>query len=102
MQDASTMSETELMLDGYGLTTAKLIYRMPDHQSVLNTFTWQQYDLAPGHPELHGFIEFWQKNIDGPLHSVIYAHRKLIAASEWRNAVYWGEVTSDDLQLKLH
>lgn len=30
-------SETELMLAGYGLTTAEFFYRMPDFQSVLNT-----------------------------------------------------------------
>ena len=40
-------SETELLLKGYGLTTAEMIYRMPDYTSVLNTFVWQEYDLAP-------------------------------------------------------
>ena len=47
-----TPSNTELMLRGYGLTTAEFTYRMPDFQSVLNTFTWQTYDLAPDHPKL--------------------------------------------------
>jgi hypothetical protein len=40
-------SEMELMLQGYGLTTASILYRMPDHRSVLQTFIWQDYDLAP-------------------------------------------------------
>ena len=34
-------SETELMLRGYGLTTAEIFYRIPDYRSVLNTFVWQ-------------------------------------------------------------
>lgn len=40
-------SEVALMLKGYGLTTAEMIYRMPDHRNVLNSFVWQDYDLAP-------------------------------------------------------
>lgn len=78
-------TETELMLRGYGLTTAEFFYRMPDHRHVLNSFIWQEYDLAPDHPRLFGFIEFWQKNIEGPLHSVRFTHRKLISAGAWRH-----------------
>jgi uncharacterized protein Usg len=85
------MSETELMLRGYGLTTAQLYYRMPDFQNVLNTFVWQEYDLAPDHPKLFEFIEFWQDTIEGPLHSVQYTHRKLLSSGEWQQVV--GEFT---------
>ena len=85
------MSETELMLRGYGLTTAKLFYRMPDYKNVLNTFVWQEYDLAPDHPKLFEFIEFWLDTIEGPLHSVQYTHRKLLSSGEWRQIV--GEFT---------
>jgi len=80
-------SETDLMLKGYGLTTAQMYYRMPDFQNVLNTFLWQGYDLAPDYPKLFKFIEFWQAEIDGPLHSVSFTHRKMIAPGEWRNVV---------------
>src|SRR5215204_1501431 len=34
-------------LEGYGLTTASILYRMPDHRSILQEFIWQEYDLAP-------------------------------------------------------
>ena len=78
-------TETELMLAGYGLTTAEFFYRMPDFQSVLNTFTWQDYDIAPDHPRLFEFIEYWQAEIDGPLHSVTFVHRKQISPGEWQN-----------------
>lgn len=81
-----TKTETELMLLGYGLTTAEFYYRMPDFQSVLSTFVWQDYDVAPDHPRLFEFIEHWQREIDGPLHSVKFVHRKQIAPGEWRNA----------------
>lgn len=81
------MRETELMLRGYGLTTAEIFYRLPDYQNVLQSFIWQEYDLAPDHPRLFAFIEFWQEEIEGPLHSVRFAHRKMLGAGEWRNVV---------------
>lgn len=79
------ISETELMLQGYGLTTATFLYHMPDHPHLLQTFIWQQYDLAPKFPALYRFIDFWREKLDGPLHSVRYTHRRLIAPNEWRN-----------------
>jgi uncharacterized protein Usg len=79
------VSEIELMLQGYGLTTAKILYRFPDHQLLLQTYIWQHYDLAPKLPELHRFIDFWRTKLDGPLHSVSYTHKRLIAPNEWRN-----------------
>ena len=79
--------ETQLMLQGYGLTVAELYYRLPDYRNVLNSFIWQDYDLAPDYPKLFSFIEFWQENIEGPLHSVRFSHRKLISPGEWRQVV---------------
>lgn len=84
---AREMSDTEMMLSGYGLTLAEFTYRMPDYRSVLNTFSWQLFDLAPDYPKLFKFIEFWQENIEGPLHHVRFTHRKLIGPNEWRNCV---------------
>lgn len=78
------MSELEMMLRGYGLTTAQIFYRMPDHPALLQSYVWQNYDLAPDFPEMNGFLKFWQEKLEGPLHSVRYVHRKLISASEWR------------------
>jgi len=76
--------EFVLQLQGYGLTTAQILYRMPDHPAILQTYLWQEYDLAPDFPEMRGFLKFWQEKLDGPLHSVRYIHRKLISATEWR------------------
>lgn len=79
------MRETELLLKGYGLTTAEMVYRMPDHRHVLNSFIWQDYDLAPDYPRLFEFIEFWQRELEGPLHSVRFTHRRRLAPGEWRH-----------------
>jgi len=79
------VSELELMLKGYGLTTAQFLYHMPDHPHLLQSFVWQDYDVAPEFPGLFGFIHFWETKLDGPLHSVRYTHRRLVAPNEWRN-----------------
>ena len=79
------MSSTEMMLKGYGLTTAEFTYHMPDYSHVLNTYVWQDYDLAPDHERLFKFVELWQRELDGPLHSVRFTHRKMISPGEWRN-----------------
>ena len=67
---------------GYGLTTANILYRRPDHPWLLQTYVWQDYDLCPDFPELQGFLEFWQKSLEGAVHSVTVAHSRLIKPTE--------------------
>ena len=69
-------------LEGYGLTTAHILYRRPDHPWLLQSYVWQDYDLCPEFPELNGFLTFWRESLDGPLHSVIVAHARLIRPHE--------------------
>lgn len=76
--------EFHLQVKGYGLTTAEIHYRMPDHPGLLQTYLWQEYDLAPKFPELRRFLDFWERELEGALHSVRVAHCALIKPSEWR------------------
>jgi len=69
-------------LAGYGLTTAEILYRRPDHKWLLQTYVWQSYDLFPKFPELQRFLAFWVEKLEGPLHSVVVAHSKLIKPAE--------------------
>ena len=71
-------------LDGYGLTTAQILYRLPDHPGLLQTYVWQEYDLAPKFPVLLNFLEFWRRELAGPVHSVTVAHSRLIKPAEFR------------------
>ena len=73
-----------IQLEGYGLTTAEIHYRIPDHPKLLQLFLWQEYDIAPAFPGLKGFLEFWQREMDGALHSVRVAHNQLVKPSEWK------------------
>ena len=69
-------------LAGYGLTTAQILYRRPDHPWLLQTYIWQDYDLFPKFPELQRFLAFWTEKLEGPLHSVMVAHSRLIKPAE--------------------
>ena len=71
-------------LDGYGLTTATILYHMPDHKHVLQTYVWQEYDLAPRFPVLLQFLDFWKRELEVPLHSVTVAHSRLIKPAEFQ------------------
>ncbi len=73
-----------LQLHGYAVTTAEILYHMPDHPGLLQTFVWQEYDLAPKFPKLRDFLDFWSRNLDGPLYRVRVAHRRLVAPREFR------------------
>jgi uncharacterized protein Usg len=72
-------------LEGYGLTTARIFYRRPDHLWLLQTYVWQDYDLFPNFPTLQKFLDFWQTSLDGPVHSVMVAHSRLIKPAELRS-----------------
>jgi len=80
------MSEFELTLRGYRLTTAEILYHMPDHPAVLQSFIWQDFDVVPKFPALNKFLRFWSGNLDGRLHSVRVAAHGLIAPSELKIA----------------
>ena len=71
-------------LEGYGLTTAQILYRIPDHRSLVQEYVWQEYDLYPDFPILTKFLAFWEEKLDGPLHSVTVAHARLIRPAEMR------------------
>jgi len=64
------VSEQKQVLRDYRLTTAEIIYHLPDHPDLLQSFIWQKLDAAPDFPELNRFLEFWRRNLEGRLHSV--------------------------------
>jgi len=78
------MSETDLekQMAGYGLTTAEILYRLPDFPTLLQTYVWQDYDLHPRFPELSKFLTFWESKLDGPLFRVRVAHKELISPAD--------------------
>ena len=81
------------MIEGYGLTTANIFYRLPDYPAIVQSYVWQEYDLHPEFPELHKFLDFWSRSLDGKLHSVLVAHARLIRPAE---------ISMVDAEFRLH
>jgi len=80
-------------LNRYRLTTAEILYHFPDHPGLLQSYTWQDYDLAPDFPVLHRFLEFWRRSLEGKLHSVRVASTRLVSP---------GEIRASSAYLTLH
>lgn len=80
------MNALSLQLRDYRLVTAEILYHLPDHPGLLQSFVWQDYDLAPRLPILHKFLDFWSHSLDGKLHSVKVAKAEIITPGKWRHA----------------
>ena len=78
-------TQIERQLHGYRLTTAEILYHLPDHPAVLQTYVWQDLDIAPKFPVLSRFLDFWGREIEGRLHSVRVGATTLIHPGEWRH-----------------
>jgi uncharacterized protein Usg len=81
---AHSTSEFERMLHDYRLTTAEIIYHLPDHPALLQRFIWQELDLAPKFPRMKKLINFWEAELDGKIHSVSIMQTELIAPHHFR------------------
>ena len=81
---ANTDRDLELMLRDYRLTTAEILYHFPDHPVLLQSYVWQELDLAPKFPTLKKFLAFWDRELDGKIHSVKVMHAELISPAEFK------------------
>ena len=55
------------------IAVAAVIYFLPDYNSILQEFVFQQYDILPEYPKLKKFIRFWRKNIEAEIHRVDFS-----------------------------
>ena len=76
------MGEIDKQLRDYRLTTAEILYHLPDHPKLLQSYLWQEYDIAPRFPVLHRFLDFWAQNLEGRLHSVLVANVPLTSRDQ--------------------
>ena len=85
MRIHATNTKLQLQLQGYRLTTAEILYHLPDHPAVLQSFVWQDFDIAPDFPVLRKFLRFWHSSIEARLHSVRVAATRLVTPGELRH-----------------
>lgn len=74
----------KMLAESYRLTTAEILYHMPDHPSLLQSYVWQELDLCPDFPELMKFLDFWERELDGKLHSVQVASTEILTPAEYQ------------------
>lgn len=79
-------TELSLRLQGWRLATAEVLYYLPDHPSVLQSFVWQTLDLAPSYPRINRFLEFWRAEIEAVIHSVRLASGETLAPAKVQHA----------------
>lgn len=84
--------DMRLRLQGFRLTTANVLYYIPDHPRLIQSFTWQTLDLAPQYPRIRKFLDFWRAEICAVIHSIEIASNEGLAPARVRHAVFTGKV----------
>ena len=57
------------------VATVQVVYYIPDYLHIVNEFVWQTDDQLPEYPRITRFLDYWDKNIDGPIkEAYIYDH----------------------------
>jgi uncharacterized protein Usg len=59
-----------IQLKGGRLTIAEVLYYLPDHPKLIQSFMWQTLDIAPDYPRVHRFLDYWRREIRAVIHSV--------------------------------
>jgi uncharacterized protein Usg len=77
-------------LAGWRQTTAEILYRMPDHPALVQTFLWQDMDQWHDDPRLtfprlRQFCKWWNANLDGAIVQVRVAAARVVTAGEMRH-----------------
>ena len=80
----SRRNEAEEAFQDFRLTTAEILYRVPEYPDLLQSYLWQSLDRIPDFPKLNQFLSYWEKTLDGKLDSVRIGYVGLIQPSEWR------------------
>lgn len=75
---------------GRRLTTAEVLYYMPDHPSLLQSFMWQTLDEAPEFPRVRTFLDFWRREIQAVIHSVQVTASGLVTPAKVEFQEYLG------------
>ena len=63
----------EILIKKWTVASVQVVYYMPDYLHLVNEFIWQTDDQIPDYPRIGRFLDYWDKNIDGPIKEV-YIH----------------------------
>ncbi|RZD42938.1 MAG: hypothetical protein CXT73_01920 [Methanobacteriota archaeon] len=43
---------------------------MPDHQHILNLFSFQDDDVPPEYPRMQRFVKYWEENLEARIKEI--------------------------------
>ena len=67
----------EIILRKWTVASVQVVYYIPDYMNLVNEFIWQTEDQLPEYPRITRFLDYWDKNFDGPIKEVyIYDHEE--------------------------
>ena len=67
----------EFILRKWTVASVQVVYYIPDYMNLVNEFILQTEDQHPEYPRITRFLDYWDKNIDGPIKEVyIYDHEE--------------------------
>ena len=67
----------EIILKKWTVASVQVVYYIPDYMNLVDEFIWQTEDQLPEYPRITRFLDYWDKNIDGPIKEVyIYDHEE--------------------------
>ena len=58
------------ILHKWTVATVQVVYYIPDYLNIVQEFMWQTEDQLPEYPRITKFLNYWDKNIDGPIKEV--------------------------------
>ena len=58
------------ILQKWTVATVQVVYYIPDYLHIVNEFVCQTDDQLPEYPRITEFLNYWDKNIDGPIKEV--------------------------------
>ena len=58
------------ILHKWTVATVQVVYYIPDYLNIVQEFIWQTEDQIPEYPRITKFLNYWDKNIDGPIKEV--------------------------------
>ena len=59
-----------IIIRKWTVATGQVVYYIPDYLNIVQEFVWQTEDRLPEYPRITQFLDYWDKNIDGPIKEV--------------------------------
>ena len=59
-----------IIIRKWTVATVQVVYYIPDYLNIVQEFVGQTEDRLPEYPRITQFLDYWDKNIDGPIKEV--------------------------------